>query len=96
MSCGDFYQPRPQQGWECPRCHRINAPFVAQCTCEPRDFQPFAPYEPSKTAPARTNTPYWYTTEQPVITFTNDGNTYQYRIRSGVRYYPAQNWEPVV
>lgn len=19
--------------WECPRCHRINAPWAAQCTC---------------------------------------------------------------
>lgn len=31
--------PMPQsipQGWECPRCHRINAPSVTQCPCRPR------------------------------------------------------------
>lgn len=22
-------------GWECPRCGRINAPWMNQCTCEP-------------------------------------------------------------
>jgi len=24
------------KGWECPRCHRINAPSVSQCTCGPK------------------------------------------------------------
>lgn len=33
MSCGD--PPITQIGWECPRCHRINAPYVGQCTCAP-------------------------------------------------------------
>ena len=23
----------PQQGWECPRCGRINAPWMSQCFC---------------------------------------------------------------
>ena len=23
----------PQQGWECPRCGRINAPWMSQCCC---------------------------------------------------------------
>lgn len=23
----------PQQGWECPRCRKINAPWLAQCPC---------------------------------------------------------------
>lgn len=25
----------PMQGWECPRCHRIHAPWVASCDCPP-------------------------------------------------------------
>lgn len=24
----------PQYGWECPRCHGINAPWVRQCECK--------------------------------------------------------------
>lgn len=23
----------PQQGWECPRCGKINAPWISQCNC---------------------------------------------------------------
>lgn len=23
-----------QQGWECPRCHSINAPFIPKCECK--------------------------------------------------------------
>lgn len=23
----------PTMGWECPRCHKINAPTVTQCNC---------------------------------------------------------------
>jgi len=34
----EVHVPQPiAQGWECPRCHRINAPSVKQCTCEPED-----------------------------------------------------------
>ena len=28
-----YVQPRAEQGWECPRCGRINAPWVRQCDC---------------------------------------------------------------
>lgn len=39
------------QGWQCPVCKRVNAPFVAQCTCggfngyqpSPYPIQPLAP-----------------------------------------------------
>lgn len=24
-----------EQGWECPRCGRINAPWIKQCSCTP-------------------------------------------------------------
>ena len=24
-----------QQGWVCPRCKRVNAPWVSQCDCKP-------------------------------------------------------------
>lgn len=27
------YPPKVEQGWECPRCGRINAPWVRQCDC---------------------------------------------------------------
>lgn len=27
------YYPTPPQGWECPKCHRANAPTNLQCQC---------------------------------------------------------------
>lgn len=36
------YQPNyfyfGQQGWICPRCERVNAPFMNQCTCRSKDY----------------------------------------------------------
>lgn len=28
-----YTQPKAEQGWECPRCGRINAPWKSQCDC---------------------------------------------------------------
>ena len=28
-----YLKPRAEQGWECPRCGRINAPWVRSCDC---------------------------------------------------------------
>lgn len=28
-----YTHPKAEQGWECPRCGRINAPWVRQCDC---------------------------------------------------------------
>ena len=28
-----YTQPKAEQGWECPRCGHINAPWVRQCDC---------------------------------------------------------------
>ena len=28
-----YQKPKAEQGWECPRCGRINAPWVRQCDC---------------------------------------------------------------
>lgn len=28
-----YTPPKAEQGWECPRCGRINAPWVRQCDC---------------------------------------------------------------
>lgn len=32
----DTTLPPYRPGWECPRCHKINARGVAECDCEPR------------------------------------------------------------
>lgn len=31
-------KPSIEQGWECPRCGRINAPWVRQCDCSRNDW----------------------------------------------------------
>lgn len=30
--------PRIEDGWRCPRCGRINAPWVRQCDCSPSNW----------------------------------------------------------
>lgn len=30
-----YNHSKAEQGWECPRCGRINAPWVRQCDCSP-------------------------------------------------------------
>lgn len=35
------------QGWECPRCHRINAPTEKRCECAARVWPPDPPWRPS-------------------------------------------------
>ena len=32
-----YTRPKAEQGWECPRCGRINAPWVRQCDCSRGD-----------------------------------------------------------
>ena len=29
-----YYQTLAQQGWQCPMCKKILAPFVQECTCQ--------------------------------------------------------------
>lgn len=28
---------KPEYGWECPRCHQINAPHINHCDCRPNE-----------------------------------------------------------
>lgn len=30
----NFYQVKAQQGWQCPVCKRILAPFISECPCQ--------------------------------------------------------------
>ena len=34
------------QGWECPRCHKINAPSVVSCSCPKTDKEWLCPRQP--------------------------------------------------
>ena len=34
----------PTLGWECPRCHKINAPFKKSCNCLPFNPMGAIPY----------------------------------------------------
>ena len=44
------------QGWVCPRCNRVNAPFVSQCSCGA--IPPYVP-APSYNPPWQPYPPYW-------------------------------------
>lgn len=33
-----YTQPSFQDGWRCPRCNRINAPWVRQCDCSQNNW----------------------------------------------------------
>lgn len=34
------YPPKVEQGWKCPRCGRINAPWKSQCDCSNWTYKP--------------------------------------------------------
>ena len=34
MNNNYYYQTLVQQGWQCPLCKKILAPFVLECTCQ--------------------------------------------------------------
>lgn len=38
--------------WECPRCRKINAPWLNQCFCQPTQPQVPETLPPTKPAPA--------------------------------------------
>ena len=50
MSNWDYILNQPQQGWECPRCHRINAPWLPNCSCE---SEMISGYISTKTNPSK-------------------------------------------
>ena len=33
-----YNRPKAERGWECPRCNRINAPWVRQCDCSENNW----------------------------------------------------------
>lgn len=33
-----YNRSKAERGWECPRCGRINAPWVRQCDCSPSTY----------------------------------------------------------
>jgi len=42
MPIGDV--PYIQEGWKCPQCGKINAPFVRSCDCSHYVSEPWRPY----------------------------------------------------
>lgn len=53
ISSGD-YHTQPQQGWECPRCGKINAPWISYCDCPRNNYtvtwnSPLTTFDPNTT-----------------------------------------------
>ena len=63
------YQPKAEQGWECPRCGRINAPWVRQCDYTRGTYD----YNKWTITPTWTDGEWWKT---PVTCTQADANTY--------------------
>lgn len=65
-----------QEGWICPRCKVVNAPWVSRCSCTHR-YVPITPYDPiNPLNPAKPYEPYYpyYYPQYPTITCGNAGN----------------------
>lgn len=54
-----------EQGWECPRCGRINAPWVRQCDCSNNWSRPTITW----TSPNKDTHDDWW---KHYVTYTND------------------------
>lgn len=37
----NYYQVQAQQGWQCPVCKRVLAPFVPECPCSGQGMKTF-------------------------------------------------------
>ena len=85
------YKPcKAEQGWECPRCGRINAPWVRQCDCTRGTYD----YD------KWTITPTWDWWRTHVTCGQADANTYINKDRvevGGSDYYnpSTKTWENV-
>lgn len=69
------YKPyKAEQGWECPRCGRINAPWVRQCDCSRGTYD----YDKWTITPTWTDGEWWKThvTCTPVDNSTAGGSDY--------------------
>ena len=66
-----YPKPKAEQGWECPRCGRINAPWVRSCDCS-GNYKLTWIYDDS-------TKPWWYdyTVKCGEINNVNNPNIYQ-------------------
>lgn len=72
MNVGDQLPIQPQQGWQCPLCKKILAPWMPSCNCQMakpgKNPYPIIPsYPPYPSVPFLT--PSWI---EPIVTCDND------------------------
>ena len=70
-----YLKPKVEQGWECPRCGHINAPWVRQCDCQSNYW--YTTWTSDKTTGDK---PEWwkdYITCMQADDITNNPNVYQ-------------------
>ena len=80
-----YLRSKAEQGWECPRCGRINAPWVRQCDCTRGTYD----YDKWTITPTWADGEWWKTH----ITCTQaDANTYINKDR--VEVGGSDYWDP--
>jgi len=61
-----YYYTHPNHtGWICPRCGKVNAPWVSQCTCKSNWYKPLPYY------PWEFDGPYIYDGPPVSVTYSN-------------------------
>ena len=70
-----YIKPKAEQGWECPRCGHINAPWVRQCDCTRGAYD----YDKWTITPTWTDGEWWktYVTCGQADDITKNPNVYQ-------------------
>ena len=78
---------KAEQGWECPRCGRINAPWVRQCDCTRGTYD----YDKWTITPTLTDSEWWKTYVTSSQADANMYTTYANHTVGGSDYWDSSS-----